>query len=195
MSETKPQKVLRYRRLVLDFGPLALFFISYFVFHNIFTATAIFMAAVFTALGVGYSLERHLSPMAVFTAVVVLIFGGLTLYLKNDTFIKIKPTFLYASFGTILIGGLAFNRLFIKYAFADAFELTETGWRGLTWRWGIFFFVLAIVNELVWRNFSSDVWVAFKAWGFISLTFLFALAQTPLLLKHQIGDSKLESDG
>ncbi|MBU6473655.1 MAG: septation protein A, partial [Alphaproteobacteria bacterium] len=157
-----------------------------FEVYGIFVATAAFMAAVLVALGFGYWRERKILPMPLFTAVLVLIFGGLTLYLKNDMFIKMKPTVLYAFFGVLLIGGLSFNRLFIKYVFAQAFELSETGWRKLTWRWGLFFVTLAGVNEAVWRNFSTSTWVDFKVWGIMPLIFLFALAQTPLVLAHQI---------
>src|SRR3954463_9237231 len=145
------------RRLALDLGPLVIFFAS-FRYLGIFGATACFMLAVAMALGLGYFLERRLSPMPLFTAVLVMVFGGLTLYLKNDVFIKMKPTVLYGFFGVVLLGGLAFNRLFLKYVFAQAFDLTSSGWRRLTWRWGIFFLVLAVLNEAVWRNTSTATW-------------------------------------
>ena len=114
--------------------------------------------------------------MPIFTAVLVVVFGGLTLYLQDDVFIKMKPTVLYAFFGALLLGGLSFNRLFIKYVFAQAFELDEPGWKKLTIRWGIFFLALAAINEAVWRATSTETWVAFKVWGIIPLLFLFALA-------------------
>src|SRR5476649_964672 len=177
------------RRLALDLGPLLIFFPG-FKYLGIFGATAAFMAAVLAALAIGYILEKRISPMPLFTAILVLIFGGLTLYLKNDIFIKMKPTVLYAFFGATLIGGLSFKRLFIKYVFAQAFELDETGWRQLTWRWGIFFLTLAVLNELVWRNASTAAWVSFKVWGIIPLIFLFALAQTPSVMKHHIEPDK-----
>lgn len=173
------------RRLFLDLGPLVIFFAG-FKYLGIFGATSVFMVAVFVALGLDYVLERRLSPMPLFTAVLVLIFGGLTLYLKNDIFIKMKPTVLYAFFGATLLGGLAFNRLFIKYVFAQAFDLSETGWRQLTWRWGIFFAVLAVLNEIVWRHTSTATWVSFKVWGIVPLIFLFALSQTRLIMKHHV---------
>jgi len=170
-------------KLALDLGPLLVFFVA-FRFLGIYGATAAFMAAILIALAVGYARERKLSPIPLFTAVLVVIFGGLTLYLKNDTFIKMKPTVLYAFFGALLIGGLAFNRLFIKYVFAQAFDLSEVGWRKLTWRWAFFALALALANEIIWRNFSTAIWVDFKVWGIMPLIFLFALAQTPLVLKH-----------
>jgi len=170
-------------KLALDLGPLLVFFVA-FRFLGIYGATAAFMAAILIALAVGYARERKLSPIPLFTAVLVVIFGGLTLYLKNDTFIKMKPTVLYAFFGALVIGGLAFNRLFIKYVFAQAFDLSEVGWRKLTWRWAFFALALALANEIIWRNFSTAIWVDFKVWGIMPLIFLFALAQTPLVLKH-----------
>ena len=177
------------RRLALDLGPLIIFFAA-FKHLGIFGATAAFMAAVLAALLIGWLIEKRLSPMPLFTAILVVIFGGLTLYLKNDMFIKMKPTVLYAFFGATLIGGLWFKRLFIKYVFAQAFELDETGWRQLTWRWGSFFLVLAVLNEAVWRNASTAAWVSFKVWGIIPLIFLFALAQTPFVMKHHIEPEK-----
>lgn len=171
------------RRLALDLGPLVLFFAA-FRFAGIFTATGVFMVAVLISLAIGWHLEKKLSPIPLFTAILVTVFGGLTLYLHNDVFIKVKLTILYVIFGVTLLAGLRFNRIFIKYVFAEAFELTEKGWRGLTWRWGIFFLSLAFLNEIVWRNTSTATWVSFKVWGIMSLIFLFALAQTPFLLKH-----------
>ncbi len=179
------------RKLILDLGPLLIFFAA-FKYLGIFPATAAFMVAVLVALAIGYVLEKKLSPMPIFTAVLVVIFGGLTLYLQNDLFIKMKPTVLYAFFGALLLGGLRFNRLFIKYVFGQAFELTDTGWIKLTVRWGIFFLVLAALNEAVWRTTSTETWVAFKVWGIIPLLFLFALAQTPLVMRHQAGDKNAQ---
>jgi intracellular septation protein len=182
---TASRKISPLQRLGLDLGPLLIFFIA-FQWGGIFLATGTFMVAVLAALAVGYGLERRLSPMPLFTAVLVLIFGGLTLYLKNDTFIKMKPTVLYAGFGLTLLGGLLFKRVFVKYVFATAFELSEEGWRKLTIRWGVFFLILAAVNELVWRSMPTAAWVKFKVFGIIPLILLFALAQMPLVLKHEV---------
>ncbi|HEX4028412.1 MAG TPA: septation protein A [Rhizomicrobium sp.] len=182
------------RRLALDLGPLLIFFAA-FKYLGIFGATAAFIVAVLVALGLGYLIEKRLSPIPLFTAVLVVIFGGLTLYLQNEVFIKMKPTVLYGFFGAVLLGGLAFNRLFIKYVFAQAFELDERGWKKLTVRWGLFFLCLAVINETVWRSTSTATWVSFKVWGIIPLIFLFALAQTPLVIKHQTpqsGDSNTQ---
>jgi intracellular septation protein len=180
-----PRKVTPLMRLGLDLGPLLLFFLS-FQWGGIFVGTGVFMLAVLIALAIGYSIERRFSPMPVFTAILVLIFGGLTLYLKNDTFIKMKVTVLYAFFGFTLLGGLAFRRLFVKYVFSTAFELSEEGWRKLTWRWGFFFLALAVVNEIIWRSLPTADWVKFKVFGIVPLIMLFALAQMPLVLKHEL---------
>jgi intracellular septation protein len=176
------------RRLALDLGPLLIFFAG-FKYLGIFGATAVFIAAVLAALLLSYLIEKRLSPMPLFTAVLVVIFGGLTLYLRNDVFIKMKPTVLYGFFGLVLLVGLLFNRLFIKYVFAQAFDLDERGWKKLTVRWGLFFLALAVINEAVWRSTSTATWVTFKVWVIIPLIFLFALAQTPLVIKHQTPES------
>lgn len=178
-------------RLARDLGPLLVFFGAYEYF-GIFAATACFMVAVLVALAAGYVYEKRVAPMPLFTAVLVLIFGGLTLYLRNDIFIKMKPTVLYALFAALLLGGLAFNQLLIKHVLGDAFDLRDEGWRKLTWRWGGFFAGLAALNEIVWRNFSTSVWVAFKVWAIIPLIFLFALAQMPLILKHDVRENPAE---
>jgi intracellular septation protein len=179
------------KRLALDLGPLALFFGGY-KFFGFFVATGIFMVAVLAALAIGYLAERRLSPMPLVTAILVVVFGGLTIGLKSEVFLKIKPTVLYVFFSSLLLGGLAFNRLFIKYIFEQAFDLTERGWRMLTWRWGLFFAFLAILNEVIWRNTSTDFWVWFKFAGVLPLTFIFALAQTPFVMKHQLEEGKTE---
>jgi len=171
------------RRLALDLGPLVIFFVT-FQFFGIFPATAVFIVAILIALVIGYGLERKISPMALVTAAMVVFFGGLTLYLKNDTFLKMKPTVIYLMFATALLGGLAFNRLFIKYALAFEFELPERVWRILTLRWGFFFLALAVLNEIVWRNFSTGQWVIFKVWIILPLILAFGALQAPLLLKH-----------
>lgn len=177
------------RRLALDLGPLLLFFAAFKIW-DFFTATAVFMVAILIALAIGYAVERKVSPMPLFTAAMVMVFGGLTLYLKDETFLKVKLTVIYGLFGVVLLGGLASGRLFIKYIFAAAFEVDEAGWKKLTWRWGLFFLAIAALNEVVWRTTSTADWVAFKVWGVIPLLFVFALAQTPLLMKHQLSGDK-----
>jgi intracellular septation protein len=171
------------RRLILDFGPLLIFF-GAFKWAGIFVATGALMAAITAALAIGYALERKVSPMPIFTALLVLIFGGLTLYLQNETFLKVKVTILYGIFGVMLLGGMMTGRLYLKYVFATAFELDDAGWRKLTWRWGIFCLALALINEAVWRLTSTATWVNFKVWGILPLILVFTVAQTPLVLRH-----------
>jgi len=170
-------------KLVLDLGPLVLFFAANARF-GIFGATAAFMVAVLAALAVSYALTRHLPIMPMVTAVVVLVFGGLTLILHDELFIKLKPTIIYVLFGSILLGGLAFNKLLLGVVFDSMFHLTAEGWRKLTIRWTIFFFALAVLNEIVWRTQSTDFWVSFKLFGVVPLTFLFGALQYPLLTKY-----------
>jgi intracellular septation protein len=159
---------------------------------GLFTATVILMAAVAVALAVSFVSTRRLPAVPLVTAILVLVFGGLTLYLQDATFIKMKPTVLYAGFGAALIGGLAMNKPVLPIIFDNAMALTESGWRLLTLRWGSFFFALALLNEIVWRTQSNDVWVAFKFPGMLILIFLFSMAQVPFILRHKLPDEDAE---
>ena len=176
-------------KLALDIGPLVLFFAANARF-GIFTATAVFMVAVLVALGVAWAKTRHIELMPLVTAVIVVIFGGLTLVLHDDLFIKLKPTIIYVLFGGTLAVGLAFGKSFIGVLFDSVFELTEEGWRKLTVRWALFFFALAILNEIVWRNFSTDFWVSFKLLGVVPLTLLFGVLQYRLLIRYAPEDKQ-----
>ena len=190
-------------KLALDMGPLILFFFAnsrpnlFLPFigpflpaavagekAGIFVATAVFMVAILVALAVSYALTRHLPMMALVTAVIVVVFGSLTLVLHDDTFIKMKPTIIYVLFGVLLLGGLWFNKPLLAMVFDSVFDLTEEGWRKLTLRWAIFFLALAVLNEVIWRTQSTDFWVNFKVFGVLPLTFIFAALQFPLLQKH-----------
>ncbi len=182
-------------KLALEFGPLALFFFansygdSLFGVaqdRRIFVATGIFMVASLVALALSRILMGYLPRMAIVNAVVVSVFGGLTIALDDAFFIKVKPTIVNTLFGCVLLGGLLFGRSLLALVLESVLQLDEAGWRKLTLRWGLFFFVLAGLNELVWRTQSQDFWVAFKVWGVMPLTMAFALAQTPLILKHEI---------
>jgi intracellular septation protein len=191
-------------KLVLDLGPLLLFFfansrpelfaplLAPFLpqelitgqHAGIFAATAVFIPAVLVALAIGYAKTRHLPVMPLVTAVVVVVFGGLTLALQNETFIKLKPTIIYVLFAAVLLGGLAFGKPLLGMVFDSVFHLTDEGWRKLTLRWALFFLVLALLNEIVWRTQSTDFWVTFKVFGVVPLTFVFAALQYPLLTRH-----------
>jgi intracellular septation protein len=124
------------------------------------------------------------------SGVVVFIFGALTLWLHDDVFIKMKPTIVNTLFGGVLLGGLFFGRSLLGYVFDSAFHLDAEGWKKLTFRWGLFFLFLAVVNEVVWRSFSTDAWVTFKVWGIMPITLLFTLSQMPLIMRHSL-DEKL----
>jgi len=193
-------------KLALELGPLVVFFfvnakgaalIERFGLENlfpqpIFLATAVFMVVMLISIAASWIISRHLAIMPLITGVVVLVMGGLTLWLQDDTFIKVKPTIVNVFFGAVLLIGLAFGRSLLAYVFDAAFALDSQGWRKLTLRWGVFFFVLAGLNEFVWRTQSTDFWVAFKVWGTMPLTMIFALAQLPLMQKHMLPDPEDE---
>jgi intracellular septation protein len=183
MSEKK--KLNPILKLVLDIGPLILFFAANARF-GIFAATAGFMVAVLIALAVSYALTRHIEMMPIVTAIIVLIFGGLTLVLHDELFIKLKPTIIYLLFGGTLLGGLALGKPLLGMVFDQMFHLTDEGWRKLTWRWVLFFFALAVLNEIVWRTQTTDFWVSFKLFGVVPLTFLFGALQMPLINKYSV---------
>lgn len=171
-------------KLVLELGPLALFFIAYSRL-GLFAATGVMMVSVAATLGVSYALLRRIPIMPLVTAVIVAIFGSLTLYFHDETFIKMKPTALYILFGGALLGGLAINRPLLPVLFDGALSVTAEGWRKLTWRWALFFVALALLNEIIWRTQTTDFWVGFKTFGIMPLTLLFALAQAPLVMRYE----------
>ncbi len=170
---------------VIEIGPLVLFFLVN-AKSGIFIATQVFMVAIVISLSLSYYLDRRIAIMPLVTAVVVLVFGGLTVYLENDLFIKLKPTIVNSLFAAVLLGGLAFGKSFLSTLFSEVFQLKPEGWRILTFRWGLFFIALAIINEIVWRNFSTDFWVSFKLFGMMPITMVFALSQFRVLSKYQV---------
>jgi intracellular septation protein len=182
-TTTEKPKLNPILKLTLDIGPLVLFFLANSRF-GIFAATGAFMAAVVAALLVSYAMTRQLPIMPVVTAIVVVVFGGLTLALHDETFIKLKPTIIYALFGGTLFGGYILEKPFLAILFDSMFHLTAEGWRKLTLRWALFFFALAVLNEAIWRTQSTDFWVNFKLFGFVPITFVFAALQYPLLIRY-----------
>lgn len=190
MSEStkqKPAELSPLFRLALDIGPLLLFFFANSRW-GIFAATGAFMAATIASIVITYVMVRRIATMPLVSAVVVMVFGGLTLWLHDELFIKLKPTIIYSIFAAILLGGLWMGRSLLALVFDSLFHLDAEGWRKLTWRWAIFFVVMAVANEIVWRSFSTDAWVAIKTFGFVPVTVLFAVAQAPLIAKHAIPD-------
>ena len=203
MPATTQKQLNPLLKLALEMGPLILFFFAnarpalFMPFvepllpaaaigekAGIFVATAVFMVAILLSLAVSYALTRHLPMMAMVTAVIVVVFGGLTLALQDDTFIKMKPTIIYLLFGGLLLGGLFFNKPLLAIVFDSVFDLNDEGWRKLTLRWAIFFLALAVLNEIIWRTQTTDFWVSFKVFGVVPLTFVFAALQYPLLQKY-----------
>ena len=178
-AETKPLI-----KLLIELGPLLAFFLAY-ARAGIFWATGILMAATVIALIASWTLYRRLLPMPVVTAVLVGIFGGLTFWLDDPSFIKLKPTIINLLFAGVLFVGLALRKPLLKIVLGEAFNLTEEGWRRLSLRWAVFFLVLAGLNELVWRNLSEAAWVNFKVFGILPLTVIFAMAQMGLIRRHE----------
>ena len=190
-------------KFALELGPLLVFFfanmrgaalIAWFpalgaLGGPIFLATGMFMAATAIALTVSWFLTRSLPLMPLVSGVVVFTFGALTLWLHNELFIKMKPTIINTLFSFVLLGGLMFGKSLLGYVFDSAFRLDAAGWKKLTFRWGLFFLFLAIVNEVVWRTFSTDIWVAFKVWGIMPITVLFTFSQLPLIMRHTLDES------
>ena len=195
-------------KLALELGPLVIFFLvnaragswdlGAIPFLSgvaerdapIMAATAAFMVATVIALSVSFALYRRIPTMPFVSGVVIVIFGSLTLILQDDLFIKLKPTIVNTLFAVVLLGGLAvFKKPLLGLVFDGVIQLDEDGWRKLSLRWGLFFVFLAILNEIVWRGFSTDFWVAFKVFGIMPITILFALSQLPLMQRHALPDN------
>ena len=187
-------------RLMIDLGPLLVFFLANFLAPvpetiKIFFATGAFMMAMIVAMMFSYVRYRHISPMLWFSGIMVVIMGGVTIWLHNDVFIKMKPTFFYTLIASILAFGLATGRNLLKTVLGSAYPgLSDRGWKLLTLNWTIFFVVMAVVNEAVWRNSSTDFWVGFKLWGFLPATFLFAIANVPMLMRHGLQLDKAKEE-
>jgi intracellular septation protein len=195
-------------KLALELGPLVVFFfanargeklaVQFPVLGAlggpIFVATALFMAATVLSLAVSYALTRTVPVMPLVSGAVVMVFGLLTLWLQDDTFIKMKPTIINTLFGVTLLTGLYFGKSFLKIVFDAAFQIDEAGWKKMTLRWGLFFLFLALLNEAVWRNFDTDFWVAFKVWAVMPITLLFTFSQLPLIMRHAVESNLIESD-
>jgi intracellular septation protein len=179
-------------KLLIEMGPLAAFFIGNWK-AGIYWGTGIFMVATAISLAVSWILTRKIAMVPLVSAVFVALFGALTLWLHSDLFIKMKVTLVNALFGAVLLGGVAFGRSYLKLIMGEAVRLTEEAWRTLSIRWGVFFFAMAGLNEVIWRSFSTDAWVNFKVFGLLTLTLVFAAANVPYMTKHMIEDDKAGS--
>jgi intracellular septation protein len=184
-TQTKPEAPSTGGRLLIDLGPLLVFFGVNFATGDTIMATGAFMAAIVVAILVSKIRYRHISPMLWFSGVMVLVLGGITIWLHDETFIKVKPTIYYVLIASLLSFGLATGRNYLKLVLGSAYPgLSERGWKILTRNWALFFLVMAFVNEAVWRSTTTDFWIGFKIWGFMPATFLFALAHIPMLMRH-----------
>jgi len=174
-------------KLLIDIGPLAVFFIFY-TRSGLQASILPFMVATVIAVLFSYILEKKIPIMPTVGAGIVLLFGSLTIYFDNDVFFKMKPTIINLLFAVILYGGILINKPLLKYLLGAALKLEEEGWKILTQRWIGFFIALAILNEVVWRTQSTDIWVNFKVFGILPITFIFTMTQFPLIKKYQIED-------
>jgi len=186
VSAAAPNPILK---LALEIGPLALFFLTN-AKAGIFWATAVFMVAILVSLTITWLLERRLPILPLVTGVFVLVFGGLTLILQDELFIKLKPTIVNTLFAVILLGGLLWGKSFLKSLMGSMFSMTDQGWRILTIRWALFFIVLAVLNEIVWRNTTTDNWVSFKVFGIMPLTLIFSIMQLPTMNRHRLAEDE-----
>ena len=173
-------------KVIIEAGPLIAFFVTNWM-AGIFWGTGVFMAATVIALILSWLLTRKLAIIPLISAGFVAVFGTLTLWLHDETFIKVKVTLINTLFGVILLGGLFFGQTFLKFVMGEALKMTDQGWRALTIRWGIFFLCVAVINEVVWRSVSTDTWVNFKV-ALLPITLVFALAQAPMMTKYMIQD-------
>lgn len=180
-------------KFVLELGPVIIFFVVNSK-YDIFAATIVLMVSVVTTLGISWAITRHLPAMPLVTAALVLVFGTLTVILHDENFIKLKVTILYTLLGGALIGALYFGKLLLPIVFDMAIHMDDAGWRKLTWRWGLFFFLLAGLNEIFRRVLTTDQWMYFKTFGILPLTVVFAIAQTPLILRHEIPAESDDTD-
>ncbi|HEY8576465.1 MAG TPA: septation protein A [Devosia sp.] len=188
-EELRPQLI----KMGLELGPLVIFFVAN-ARADIFVATAWFMGAMLVSLALTWFILKKIAIMPLVTGVVVFVMGGLTLWLQDDTFIKIKPTITNSLFAAVLLGGLLFRHSLLKYVFGDVYKLKPEGWSKLTLNWGLFFVVLAVLNEVVWRGANAyfpsdakaatDLWVSFKTFGIMPLTVIFSISQVSLLNKY-----------
>ena len=172
-------------QLWLDLGPLAVFFITYKTV-GLIEATGALVVATLLSLAYTYHKTGSIAPMPLVTGIMVAIFGGLTVYLNDEQFIKIKPTIVNLLFAGLLLGGLLFRKSLLKVALGSALDMRDEGWKKLSLRWGLFFIFLAGLNEVIWRQFSTDFWVNFKVFGMLSLTIIFTLAQIPLMKRYMV---------
>lgn len=181
-TETPPSM----RRLLLDFFPLAAFFVG-FKLGGVALATWVMVIATAATLAVIYITEKRIALLPLISGICVLVFGSLTIALDSELFIKLRPTVVNLLFASVLLVGVyGFRQGWLKHIMSFAFQLTDAGWLTLSKRWAFLFFSLAAINEIVWRHFPTDIWVNVKVFGFVGLTLLFSLAQVPLIEREAL---------
>lgn len=181
----KNSKTSPFLKLGLDLGPLLIFFAAY-RFSDVFVATGVFMASMVVAMVLSKKIEGKIAPMLWVTFVIVMVMGSLTLYFNDETFVKLKPTLVNAIFGTLLLFGFLTGKSLLKTVMGQAFPpMADKGWELMTRNWIIFFYTMAILNEYVWRTQTTDTWITIKTFGYLPLTFIFILFQTPIISKYQ----------
>jgi intracellular septation protein len=193
MTDAKAREMPQALKLALDFMPLVAFFAAYKL-GGVYWATSIIIALTLLSLVIGYAMTGKVAKFPLFSAILITVMGGLTLYLKDDTFVKMKPTAANLIFAGLLGGGLLAKRFFLKDLLGSAVSMPEQAWATLTLRWVVFFLVLAGLNEYVWRTMSEATWVNFKVFGLMGLTMLFAFANAPFMARH-LADDKPSADG
>ncbi len=191
MNKTPPQ----WLKPTTEYGPLAAFFIAYLLSDlDLMAATAVLIVATGLALALSLVVARRVPMLPLVTAVIVGVFGGLTLWFKDPTFIKMKPTIVQGLFSIVLLGGLAFGRPLLSLLLGAAWPMDQEGWRRLTFRFALFFAAMAALNEAVWRTQPEEIWVYFKVFGIMILTIVFAVAQTPLMKRHHVPEDGQAGD-
>ena len=191
-SDTDTQKEVapqgQGRKLLLDLGPLVVFFATNYITGDFMLAVGLLVAATVVALAAGWMLERRISMMALFGCVAVAFFGGLSLYFDNELFIKIKPTVLTILLAAVIAGGRLLGRNPLGLLMGTQLRMRDAGWRALSWLWVAMFLTTALANEIAWRSLSTDDWVTFKVFGITAISLLFAVLSVPVMTKHQIED-------
>lgn len=202
---TKKQKQVKgsaWVKLLLELGPLMVFFLAYGRgemigdwmgypdMKPIIAATVVFIPTMVVCVFASFWITREVAVMPLVSLALVVVFGGLTIWLNDETFIKMKPTILNLIFATVLMTGLYFGKMFLKLIFQEGWSITDRGWYLLTVRWSVFFVCMALLNEIIWRNFSEEFWVAFKVWGNLPITMVFAVFQMRLVFQHPLPEEE-----
>ncbi|MFK5979001.1 MAG: inner membrane-spanning protein YciB [Rhizobiaceae bacterium] len=180
-------------KTLVDIGPLIVFYVTE-SYSDIFVATGFLMVACLIAFAVSWKMTKKLALLPLLTLAFALVFGGFTLLFEDDTFIKVEVTLTNGLLGIFLLGGMYFEKSLLKILFDSFADMTEEGWNKITWRMGWFFVAIAILNEFVWRTFSTDIWVDFRVFGILGLTFAFLAIQAPTAMRHMVDESSVKDD-